>query len=125
METVAVGSMESSFLEVINNEADRMARIVKDLLTLSRLDYAKASLRKTTFSLSRLVTEVVKKLSIDAANHNHELSIKQTSPPFYYDRDRLSMLLPILCQTIKYTPDGVKHVEAIKYGRRNYRSIRE
>ena len=45
--------MEKQFLGVISSESERMARIVTDLLTLSKLDYGRMELRMTRFSVSR------------------------------------------------------------------------
>jgi len=108
-ENAEKGSMEQSFLDVINNETDRMTRLVKDLLTLSRLDYDKTALVKNTFSLQRLVEEVVRKLSMDAKKHEHRLVFKPKGemPPFYGDRDRLEQVITnIISNAVKYTPDG-------------------
>jgi len=111
MENAEKGSMEANFLDVINIEADRMTRIVKDLLTLSRLDYDRSKLNKTTFSLQNLVRDIVRKLSIDAKNHNNEISFEQTNeiPPFFGDRDRLEQVMTnIISNAVKYTPGGGK-----------------
>ncbi|MBR5218119.1 MAG: HAMP domain-containing protein [Clostridia bacterium] len=108
-ENAEKGSMEQSFLDVINNETDRMTRLVKDLLTLSRLDYDKTALVKNTFPLQKLVEEIVRKLSMDARKHEHQLVFapKGEMPPFYGDRDRLEQVITnIISNAVKYTPDG-------------------
>ncbi len=46
---------EKQFLGVISSESERMARIVTDLLTLSKLDYGRMELRMTRFSVSDLL----------------------------------------------------------------------
>ena len=47
---------EKQFLGVISSESERMARIVTDLLTLSKLDYGRMELRMTRFSVCLLYT---------------------------------------------------------------------
>lgn len=109
MENVPRASMEYNFLDVINTESNRMARIVTDLLTLSRLDYDKTALNKTSFSLTALTEDIVHKLSIDAKRHNHKLTVtgSEEIPPFFGDRDRLEQVITnIVSNAIKYTPDG-------------------
>ena len=49
------------FLGVVNNEVDRMTRIVTDLLLLSRIDYSQTEWRKEPFSIDGLVRETVEK----------------------------------------------------------------
>lgn len=86
-----------------------MARIVTDLLTLSRLDYDKNALNKSSFSLPKLTRDVVRKLSIDAKRHNLTLTAtgSEEMPPFYGDRDRLEQVITnIISNAVKYTPDG-------------------
>ena len=50
------------FLSVISSEARRMARLVTDLLTLSRYDNKKASKEMTSFDLGELVKKCIEKL---------------------------------------------------------------
>lgn len=49
-------------MKVIVEEADKMERLVKDMLDLAKLESGTLKLRKTTFILSELVEEVVDKL---------------------------------------------------------------
>ena len=108
LENVAQDSMEANFLEVINNESDRMTRLVKDLLTLSLLDYDKKSMIKTKFSFDGLIENIVKKLSFEASRHNQDLIFESINkiPPFFGDKDRLEQVVTnIITNAIKYTPD--------------------
>lgn len=98
-----------SFLTVIEGESDRMARLVRDLLILSRLDYGKNQLRRERFNLSHLLDDVIKKISISASAKNQSLTYEPTNsiPDFVGDRDRIEqVIVNILSNAIKYTPDG-------------------
>lgn len=101
--------MAVSFLGVINKETDRMNRIVRDLLTLSRIDYDKISWRKTRFSIDDLLGELTETLSIPAKKHQHTLTYiaPENLPDIVGDRDRIQQLLiNIMSNAIKYTPNG-------------------
>ena len=46
--------LHDNFMGVIINEADRMTRIVQDLLTLSKIDYGKMEMNISRFSFARI-----------------------------------------------------------------------
>jgi len=101
--------LSTKFLGVINNEADRMARIVKDLLTLSRLDYGRLDLTHSSFSLEKLLGGVYDAMLFEARNHNHELTLELDDPlPIIEgDRERIEqVMVNIVANAIKYTPNG-------------------
>lgn len=101
-------SMEYNFLGVINSEIDRMTRIVKDLLTLSRLDHGE-NVKKSLFNLKILIPEIVNRLSINAKKHNHIINFTATTeiPDYMGDLDKIErVIINILSNSIKYTPDG-------------------
>ncbi len=101
--------MQSHFLEVINSEVDRMTRIVKDLLTLSRLDHSKEALKKDKIDLRRLIEGVAEKLMLSAKEHGHKLSYAFTTdiPEYVGDRDKIEqVIINLVSNSIKYTPDG-------------------
>ena len=97
------------FLGVIDNESDRMARIVKDLLTLSRLDNGKFDLRITVFDTGKLLKNVFDAMVFEAKNRNHEmtLDLDERMPQMTGDRERIEqVVVNILANAVKYTPNG-------------------
>lgn len=103
------GDMEAHFLSTINSEADRMTRIIKDLLTLSQLDHNKESAKKTRIDMRELLENVVEKMNLSAKKQGHTLTFVATTelPPVTADRDQLERVLTnIISNAIKYTPDG-------------------
>lgn len=113
-ETLLEGAIDDKetamhFLQVINNESERMTRLVRDLLVLSRLDYKQVEWKKTYFALGKLIEEVVEKLSLIAKNQDQSLNLTFTTelPKIYADRDRVEQVLTnIVSNAIKYTPQG-------------------
>ncbi len=99
------------FIDVIENEADRMTRLVKDLLTLSQLDSSKVIERRKKFDLAQLVSSVAEKLSIGAKNTGHimKTDINMSSPVCFGEPDAIEQVLTnIISNAIKYTPGGGK-----------------
>ncbi|MBR5535304.1 MAG: HAMP domain-containing protein [Clostridia bacterium] len=102
---------ETNFLKVIDSEADRMTRIVTDLLSLSKLDNSATALDKKVFDLSLLTESVVKKLEINANNLGLTLSFRKEGDAslFYGDKDRMEQVITnIVSNAVKYTPSGGK-----------------
>lgn len=100
---------EVEFLNVISSEARRMARLVTDLLELSRIDSNKKRVKKSSFDLGDLAKECQEKLAIEIKKKNHDVECFVTAdvPPVYADKDDIQrVILNILTNSIKYTPDG-------------------
>lgn len=101
--------MLSSFLETINSETDRMTRLVKDLLLLSRLDYGVVDMYRDYFSVSELIEDTVRRLRRYADEKNQKLIYDPTNalPSYFGNSDRIEQVLTnIITNAIKYTPDG-------------------
>ena len=99
---------ENKFLNVIATEARRMARLVTDLLTLSRYDNNKNSSNKESFDLGDLVKKCQDKLAIEIKKKNHKVNCFVTAdvPPVYADKyDIERVVLNVLSNSIKYTPE--------------------
>ena len=100
---------QKEFLRVIASEARRMARLVADLLELSRIDSDKKRVRKENFDLGKMVKECQAKLAIEIKKKNHQVENFVTAdvPPVFADRDDIErVVLNILTNSIKYTPEG-------------------
>ena len=99
---------QTKFLNVIASESRRMARLVTDLLTLSRYDSNKKKTQKETFDLGDLVKQCQEKLAIEIKKKGHTVNSFVTAdvPPVYADKDDIErVVLNILTNSIKYTPD--------------------
>ncbi len=100
---------QTKFLNVIASESRRMARLVTDLLTLSRYDSNKKKTKKETFDLGDLVKRCQEKLAIEIKKKGHTVNSFVTAdvPPVYADKDDIErVVLNILTNSIKYTPDN-------------------
>ena len=100
---------QSKFLSVIASEARRMAKLVTDLLTLSKNDSNKSKVQLEAFDLGELVKKCQDKLAIEIKKKNHEVKCFVTAdvPLVYADKDDIErVVLNILTNSIKYTKDG-------------------
>lgn len=102
--------MHTRFLGTIANEADRMTRIVKDLLTLSRLDEGQYEIRPfEQINLADFLTSVVERMFFSAKEKHQVLTLHapNQNSVVLSDRDKLEqVVINIVSNAIKYTPEG-------------------
>ncbi len=105
-------AVEERFLGVITQEADRMTRIVRDLLTLSRLDEKHpAQETKETIELKSFLEGIVERMSINAKNKNQTITYREMNPAgrFTANRDKIEqVIINIISNAVKYTQEGGK-----------------
>ena len=100
---------QERFLKKIATESRRMAKLVTDLLTLSRFDNNQILQEKTMFDLGTLVKQCQENLEIQVSQKNHKMECFVTAdvPPVYADREGIErVVINILTNSIKYTPEG-------------------
>ncbi|MDK2879391.1 MAG: two-component system, OmpR family, sensor histidine kinase VicK [Thermoanaerobacteraceae bacterium] len=115
-ETLLDGAMDEpsiarQFMSVVYNEAERMTRLVNDLLELSRLDNKETRWDKKPISPSGILKDVISKMLVNIKKKNLalETDILQHSPDIFADRDKIEQVFQnILSNAIKYTPEGGK-----------------
>ena len=100
---------QDKFLSVIATEARRMAKLVTDLLSLSKYDNNEIVQEKTEFDLGELVKQCQDKvqLEIEKKEQTVECFVTANVPAVYADKDGVErVVLNILTNSIKYTPNG-------------------
>jgi len=100
---------QNKFLNVIASEARRMAKLVTDLLSLSRYDSNKTKVEKTEFDLGDLVKKCQEKLEIEISKKHHKVENLVTAnvPLVYADKSGIErVVLNILTNSIKYTKEN-------------------
>jgi len=111
-ETLLGGAMRDEatarrFLEIIDKEADRLVKLVDDLLDLSRLEDKRISLQLGQVEVGTLVDETLARLRPLAGQRTIDVQAPPTAVVALADRDRLSQVLTnLLDNAIKFTPDG-------------------
>ncbi len=114
VETLLDGALQEPetarhFLEIINDEADRLNRLIGDLLSLSRIEAKQGEIHKTPVDLEKLIYNVVSVLSPQANEKNLALNvhIKKPLPTIKVDSDMIGQLMiNLVDNAIKYTPEG-------------------
>ena len=114
-ETLLDGAMEdpeitASFLSIVDTEADRMNRLVKDLLQLSRLDHQRERWSMKETNLIAILNTAIPKVALTARQKEQHLNVlfdEDAVIPVNVDRDRIEqVVLNVLSNAIKYTNEG-------------------
>jgi two-component system OmpR family sensor kinase len=94
--------------EVIHTEAERMNRLVLDLLALAKLEAGTADLSYALVDVLALLDQVVQKFSLQASQAQVDLrSALPALPPLYGDGDRLAQVFTNLVDNaLKFTLAG-------------------
>lgn len=103
---------QKKFLSRISSEAERMSKLVADLLILSKYDTAKIKVEKTEFDLGELVKYVFEGQMIEMQKKDltGECYVTADVPPVYADKSGVErVVINILSNAIKYTQARRKH----------------
>lgn len=96
------------FLSDINNEIDRLSRIIDKLLMLTKMDVNDKELEMKNINIKELLQGIVKSLSPLARKKNIQLTLK-TNEDIYVliDEDKIwEAIFNIVDNSIKYTPNN-------------------
>lgn len=96
------------FLDVAQNETERMIRMVNSLLQLSRMDNKELSLQRERTEFVRYFHKVIDRFEMNVSD---KITLKRELPNLRYyvwmDKDRMTQVLDnIISNAIKYSPDG-------------------
>lgn len=97
------------FLDVINSQADRLRRLIDNMLNLARIESGVMQVKKTSCSLNEVLEEAFDVVKPTAEARQIDL-IADLSPMYLHvhiDRDQiLQTAINLLSNAIKYTPAG-------------------
>lgn len=113
LELVAQGSEipdeTRSFIQDSRDSAERLIRLVNELLDISRLESGKLTIVPRETDLGALTRSVLSELSplIQTKRHQLELSASDAVPPVLVDPQLLrQVVLNLVSNAVKYTPEG-------------------
>ncbi len=94
-------------LQVIEEECDRLSKLVNRLLLASRIESRTVTLKKEPVQLSVMAAKVIRRLQTVTTNHQFEVDFEPDFPEVYADPDRMEEVLTNLVDNaIKYSPKG-------------------
>jgi signal transduction histidine kinase len=103
------GEVRDRFLETVEEETDRLIRLVNDLLTLSRADSEALNLQRDAVDMARLVQLTVERMAPQAEAKDLVLQVTASTdaPLALADADRIEqVLVNLLDNAIKYSRRG-------------------
>ena len=94
-------------LEIIEEESDRLHRLIDNLLDASRIQAGTLKLEMSDVSLPKLAAKTVERFRVQATKHQLQLDFPASFPPVLADEERLQAVFSnLISNAIKYSPDG-------------------
>ena len=111
LDSVEDGDVETQkeFLCIVDEETDRLSRLISDLLDLSRIERGKFEINFESVTPINLVEKVVKLFQKQTQKHEIILSAPDELQDIPIDKDKVHQVLTnIIGNAIKYSPEGGK-----------------
>jgi len=109
-----IGRLDVEALDSIEEETDRLSRLVDDLLLLARAEAGKLPLRREVVDLDAIAADVLREIQVMARDKVH---LEAYLEPLQVcgDADRLKqVVLNLVGNAVKYTPKGGKVTIALE-----------
>jgi len=93
-------------LEMANRQAKKLARLIDELLDVSRLQQGRVEMRLAEIDLGEIVREVGERMKLLSKGHEIETNVEGTAP-IVGDRDRIEQVFENLVgNAMKYSPEN-------------------
>jgi PAS domain S-box-containing protein len=94
-------------LATVNMDADRVTRLIRELLDVSRIDAGRLELRRKEFDLAAMAEGIVGRFELQHDGHKFHLSFPDGFPRVYADPDKIEQVLTNLVENaVKYSDGG-------------------
>jgi signal transduction histidine kinase len=94
-------------LQVIEEESDRLAELIENLLDVTRLQAGTLKLQRAPVAFDKMTERLAEKFRTQSTLHNISVAFPSPFPPVFGDEQRLTQALAnLLSNAIKYSPDG-------------------
>jgi PAS domain S-box-containing protein len=95
-------------LATVNMDADRVTRLIQELLDVSRIDAGRLELRREEFDLAAMVEGIVGRFHLQHDGHRFQIAFPDGFPRVYADPDKIEQVLTNLVENaVKYSDGGV------------------
>ncbi|WP_026889155.1 sensor histidine kinase [Clostridium beijerinckii] len=113
------------FLDIIDKEAERLSRLINDILVLSNIE-SNLAVDMHEFEPGSVIEEVINIMRKTAINKNIKLEFKdENNEKIFGDRDKFHQLaLNLIENAIKYSKDASGKVEVLSYNEDKYYCLR-
>jgi two-component system sensor histidine kinase/response regulator len=96
-----------SFAGDINKDAQRLNRMINDMLDLDRIEAGRLTLRLEAVDINVVLHEAVERARASSEHHVFELKLDPAHPVTQCDADRVAQIVAnLLTNAVKYSPDG-------------------
>jgi PAS domain S-box-containing protein len=98
---------KKEMLATVNMDADRVTRLIRELLDVSRIDAGKLELRRKEFDLPAMAAGILGRFELQHDRHRFQVSFPDGFPRVYADPDKVEQVLTNLVENaVKYSEGG-------------------
>jgi signal transduction histidine kinase len=94
-------------LATVNADADRVTRLINELLDVSRIEAGRLELRRRPIEVPKLARDIVARFQLEPDGHTFEIAFPDDFPEVYADADKVAQVLTNLVENaVKYSDGG-------------------
>jgi PAS domain S-box-containing protein len=98
---------QREFIQIIEDEADKLQGLIEELLDISRLQNGTFSVNQTVLLPADLLRDAQPQLQALTSQHSLRINIPPTLPALYADRGRIVQVITnLVSNAAKYSPSG-------------------
>jgi two-component system, sensor histidine kinase and response regulator len=96
-----------AFAADINKDAQRLNRMINDMLDLDRIEAGRLTLRMESVEINTVLQEAVERARASSEHHTFNVDLDSRGPIAHCDVDRVAQIIAnLLTNAVKYSPDG-------------------